>query len=407
MKTNKTVKMLMALVLSFAMIMSAMMVPAMAAVGDTVNVDAEFGALIKEYKVNTTKADATTKALSTAVDQSALYGNYLASAYYAEDATHGNIAVMKKGVADAPAAAEEGVSALNRGFVISAPRDEMKWADSTNRVDEFITSIYFKVPVAENVTTYLFSGINSGWAARNEDEYKTLLTKQKNGVKVQNGYMYLTNGTQLNTTPITADTWYRMVRLTKGDGGTSSKAYEKVYVLDSSNTIISQSAEWTQIGDSYTTGSSWIFNSLCFTTDYPADYTGTEAAVSTMKLYKKPASSTFTASAMLEGSNRVLEYDASGTDVDSAPLGERITGSSYDVNRQKAYVTFRLPEGNGTLKLFRWNDANGKYIGAGTTHKDSFAVTVENGKVYANIYHADSVLNARATAPTSRMMAST
>ena len=77
MKTNKTVKMLMALVLSFAMVLSTMMVPAMAAnVGDTVNVDAEFGAFVIDTAIDTSKANATTKALSYTSISAKYYTNY-------------------------------------------------------------------------------------------------------------------------------------------------------------------------------------------------------------------------------------------------------------------------------------------------------------------------------------------
>ena len=406
MKANKTVKMLMSLVLCFALVLSTMMLPIVAAsVGDTVDVDAEFGTLVQGFGINTSYVSGTDlkdTVLSSAA-AAGYYTNYHIAAYYAEDATHGKVAVMKKGVADAE------YDGVNKGSAYAAVRDFTKWTDKTNYSDEFIFDVYFKVPVAEDVTTYLFNGSNSPWSGtntgntNNQINYLNLKAALKGGLMVKNGYIYQSGDytTAINTTQLTADTWYRIVRQIKGGlSGSTKILYEKFMVIDSNNQIVAQLSDWTQVGAGYTAGSNNAFAALAFTTDYPDGYTGTEAAISKMNIYQNPVSATLTASAMLEGSNRVLEYDASGEDVDSSPLAERISGYAYNMERQNAYITFRIPEGNGTLKLFRWNDANGKYAGIGTTHKDSFAVTVENGKVYANIYNANSVLNAKATAST-------
>ncbi len=382
MKANKTVKMLMSLVLCFAMVLSTMALPAMAAsVGDTVDVDAEFGALVKNIPAPATFGSGTS--------EGNYYTNYHITASTTTDTTHGSVAVMKKGVADTEAG-------TNRGSVFAAIKNSVKWTDTAAFSDEFIFDMYFKVPVSENVITYLFNASNSPWGAA-ESNYSSFRAALKNGIQIKNGYIYLANDTTnaINATQLTADTWYRIVLQVKG--GANRVLNEKVLILDASNAIVAQVSDWTQIGGNNVVGSSSLFAAFEFATDYPTDYTGTEAAVSAMNIYKNPTS--LTASAMLEGSNRVLQYDASGTDVDSAPVAERITGHNFNMERQNAFVTFRLPEGEGTLKLFRWNDATGKKAGVGGTYKDSFAVTIENGKVYANVYNSASILNdASATA---------
>lgn len=306
---------------------------------------------------------------------------------------------------------------------LSLPTDAayngIAWTTAQATTETFFVNyldVTFMLPDNANVETYLFSyDMNGNYAGA---------YRKVPGIKIKDGYIYTYkettatgkddgtavttiayNETAVNSEKLSANTWYRVIRIL--DSSTYDMQKEKFVFLKEGtansgvfDTIVAESMdEYTQCGTSNKSGRYGIF-SLGFEASYPSGYTGRGTLIKDFAIYNdiSGASAEVTFSDM----NRMLSYNASATDLASAaPIGDKEYNASwYESSRE--YVTFTLPstdEGN-VLKFFRDNyikSSGKKHLtptkNGGTmlaTEGDSFAVSVEGGKVYANVYNSAS-----------------
>lgn len=392
-KQFKLAKIFIAVLLCMAMVFSGVLTFAVN-VGEFVDVrlvDTELGMPAYTTKLSTYKAGVDTdewKENDLSINIGAdLYTNYFYSANKVVDSELGDVAVMKKGVTDT-------VANKNLGVVLSGVKNVV--TVNTDTGYDYTYDFCFKTPVSEDVITYLMCSSNSPWSGKDQNSwssfYTNFLTKHR-GMKVTNGYIYLKQNddnfeTAVNTTPLNGDTWYRVLYRLKGPKGTSTPPQEQILVLSESGEVVVKT-NWS--ATEHSVGSSQMFAAVGFMTEYSETYEGTEAAVSNLKIYGQTS---YFGSASLVNSNRILQYDASTSEGTWAPIAERITGRATTYKRENVYVTLRLSDVNGTMKLFKWNDSNSKFAGFKFSEFiDVFAVTIRDGKIYANVYDSRSTLN--------------
>lgn len=411
-KGKKCTKTLLSVLLCMAMLM-AMLPTAVFASGTTItSIDGELG-------TPKLTIDISSKTAETAITTSRAAGSW-----YADNGNNAAFDVTTSAAHyayDNPDAADKEI--VVELAPLTPPADAayngIAWTNGSNYTDGFFVNyldVTFMLPDNADVETYLFSyDMNGNYAGA---------YRKVPGIKIKDGYIYTYkettatgkadgtavttiayNDTAVNSEKLAANTWYRAIRIL--DSSVANKQKEKFVFLkegtaDSGvfDTIVAESMdEYTECGTSNKSGRYGIY-SLGFEASYPSGYTGRGTLIKDFAIYNdiSGASAEVTFSDM----NRLLSYDASAEDLASAaPVGDKEYNASW-YKSSREYVTFTLPstDDGDVLKFFRDNytkSAGRKYLtptkNGGTmlaTEGDSFAVSVEGGKVYAHIYNSAS-----------------
>ena len=297
-----------------------------------------------------------------------------------------------------------------------AAKSETTYTTNADGEQEYAFSINFKAPVNENVTTWLFNSWNNVEHLK-YDVLRGGLALAK-GIEIRKGYVYIASsgfssesGTALNTEPLSADKWYRAVRIMKFPAK-NQYAVEKVIVLERNDTtgeydkVVAQSSltEWSTTDHQAGT---YRFVDMLFVAEYPENYSGAEVLINNHNTYTVDKVSNQAES--VGAKRRALSVNLTGNGSAYTTVvgygmvfvADRFNGAAG--KSMSSYVTFMLPDvgENSVMQLFRMN-MKAKYAGVAggasniatlAPYADSFALTIKGNKLYANTYAATSTLD--------------
>lgn len=442
MKRSKTAKTILSLLMSMLLVLMAM--PGVLAfnegdiIADTLGMEKEFGTHLMSIT-----AEGKTAGNITAASSSTDFYNYMeekntenSSAAFVSDATLGETVVELKSdklasynadmpFANAVGTITKGSTVYNQAYLgiagasTKTDNNAARYDANDDLEQEYVFSVMFRAPKAENVSAWLFCGTNNQTSLN----HTTLVngTKFGRGIEITNGNVYLYNngdgfstaeGTAINTEALNADEWYRAIRIMKFPK--NAKALEKVVILKEGtsgeyDTVVAQSYDWTTAENFSSSGNR--FAHMFFIGEYPENYSGSKIAITDFDTYQVD----YTApEAVVDlDTQRVLSADFTGTGTDlyqnntsMKVIADRFNGKLG--KSQSIYVTFRVPdvEEASQIKFFRLNvkTANqGKHAGIPANssstnlvkapYPDSFAVELKGNKLYANVYSTSSTLD--------------